>query len=160
MAGIGTPCVVCGMVPTKTVSIQRNVGMILLFRVTTLKKPLCRVHGRKVTREYLGKTLVFGWWGAISLFVNLFVIASDLKSLGAFRGLPEPTRPAMSPTTPAVAKASLGNVAKVERHGQWLADPYVRHQYRWIVGSEWTDQVCDDGQVFVDPPGWATAGPA
>ena len=38
-----------------------------------------------------------------------------------------------------------------EQSGAWQADPFGRHQYRWWNGSEWTDQVADDGVTSVDP---------
>lgn len=36
--------------------------------------------------------------------------------------------------------------------GQWAADPYGRHQYRWYDGAQWTAQVSDHGVVSQDPP--------
>lgn len=44
-----------------------------------------------------------------------------------------------------------------EQSGSWQPDPYGRHQYRWWDGSEWTDQVSDDGNVTSDPPDGAGA---
>ncbi|HLN16253.1 MAG TPA: DUF2510 domain-containing protein [Acidimicrobiales bacterium] len=34
----------------------------------------------------------------------------------------------------------------------WLTDPSGRHQQRYWSGSEWTDQVTDDGVPGTDPP--------
>ncbi|MGZ6950186.1 MAG: DUF2510 domain-containing protein [Ilumatobacteraceae bacterium] len=53
----------------------------------------------------------------------------------------------MQPTAAAVATAQ----------GEWRPDPYVRHPLRWFTGSEWTDQVSDGVQLFVDPPGWTSS---
>jgi hypothetical protein len=157
MAGMGTPCVVCGMVPTRTVTIRTNVGVLFMFRLSKLEKPLCRIHGPKTARQYLGKTLLLGWWGVLSFWVNIFVVLSDLKVLGAFHGLADPGQPGATPARPVALGTFLKNVPVLPRQGEWRPDPFMRHQFRWIVGSsEWSDQVCDDGQVSVDPPGWVT----
>jgi hypothetical protein len=39
-----------------------------------------------------------------------------------------------------------------EQTGSWQPDPFGRHQYRYWNGSEWTDQVANDGVTAVDPP--------
>jgi hypothetical protein len=154
MAGMGTPCVVCGMVPTRTMPIRRGVGLLVLMRCVTITKPLCKHHGRQIARQYLTKTLMFGWWSVVGLFVNVFMIVSDLKALSAYRDLPDPAQPG---SVEAMAKALRENIQVVTPQGEWHPDPYVRHQYRWLIGTTWTDQVCDDGQLFVDPPGWKTS---
>jgi hypothetical protein len=38
-----------------------------------------------------------------------------------------------------------------EQTGSWQPDPFGRHQYRYWNGSEWTDQVANDGVTSVDP---------
>jgi hypothetical protein len=157
MAGMGTPCVLCGLVPTRTVKIRRNVGLLVLRSGVTFEKPLCKVHGRQVAREYLIKTLLFGWWGLTSFFINLTMVSDDVKAFGAFRDLAEPSAVGSAPAKPMMMpKAFLESIPHVTPHGEWQPDPYVRHQYRWLVQSEWSDQVCDDGRMSVDPPGWAT----
>ena len=37
--------------------------------------------------------------------------------------------------------------------GAWHPDPHGRHQMRWWDGSQWTDQVSDDGTVSTDSDG-------
>lgn len=39
-----------------------------------------------------------------------------------------------------------------EQTGSWQPDPFGRHQYRYWDGTQWTDQVADDGVTSVDPP--------
>jgi polyhydroxyalkanoate synthesis regulator phasin len=41
--------------------------------------------------------------------------------------------------------------------GSWQPDPHGRHQYRYWDGTQWTDQVADDGVSAVDPPDAAGA---
>lgn len=51
----------------------------------------CRDHGMALTRSWLGKTVVQGWWGVISFFVSWFVVASDIAALvKASRDEPKP----------------------------------------------------------------------
>lgn len=108
MSGMGTPCVICGMVPTRTVPIEWNIGMIVTRTCTKLNKQLCRVHGKQIARSYLHKTLIFGWWGCISFFVNMFTVAHNIKAIGNFRDLPEPSQPGVTTTTPGMMdKGSL-----------------------------------------------------
>ena len=38
MAGKSTPCVMCGLVPTRTVEIRWNLGMLFARKVTKLEK--------------------------------------------------------------------------------------------------------------------------
>ncbi len=44
--------------------------------------------------------------------------------------------------------------------GSWQPDPNGRHQYRYWDGSQWTDQVADDGVTSVDPPDPGSTPPA
>lgn len=39
-----------------------------------------------------------------------------------------------------------------DQTGSWQPDPFGRHQYRYWDGSNWSDQVSNDGEVAVDPP--------
>ncbi|HQZ36153.1 MAG TPA: DUF2510 domain-containing protein [Ilumatobacteraceae bacterium] len=41
--------------------------------------------------------------------------------------------------------------------GQWVSDPFRRHQLRYHDGKEWTPNVSDAGVVGVDPPEWRQA---
>lgn len=43
--------------------------------------------------------------------------------------------------------------------GSWQPDPHGRHQYRYWDGTQWTDQVADDGVTSVDPPDADAAAP-
>ncbi|MFP4511906.1 MAG: DUF2510 domain-containing protein [Acidimicrobiales bacterium] len=52
-----------------------------------------------------------------------------------------------------------------EQSGSWQPDPFGRHQYRYWDGSQWSDQVSNDGVLSTDPPsadpgGAASAEPA
>lgn len=83
-------CRVCGRGPARDFVIRRHVGMLLMQRFVKLRAPLCREHGVQLAKQYLGKTLVQGWWGYISFFVNWFVLVTDLVVLSQAKKLPEP----------------------------------------------------------------------
>jgi len=42
---------------------------------------LCREHGRQIVKQWLTKTLVQGWWGIISFFMNIVAVATDIAAL-------------------------------------------------------------------------------
>ena len=91
VVGDDVPCEQCGRTPTRTLPIRRHVGMGILQRAFKVKQPLCRDHGTQLTKQFLGKTLVQGWWGLTSLFVNFWVVARDTAVLVGYRRLAPPT---------------------------------------------------------------------
>ena len=148
-----TPCVVCGRVPTRTESIRRQVGMIVMQRFVKLEQPLCREHGVEVTNTYLRKTLIEGWWGFISFFLNFFTVGNDLVVLFRYRALGEPQpiaggaypspAPAEPPAPPAPAQPGVA--------AGWYPDPSGRFEHRWRDGQNWTSTVATQGQQYHDP---------
>jgi hypothetical protein len=67
-------CQVCGSTSAITVTIRRHVGMIFLQRFVKVHASLCHGCGTRILRQYTARTLVQGWWGYISFFVNWFVL--------------------------------------------------------------------------------------
>ncbi len=133
-------CSICGKIPTRALPIRRHVGMIVLHQFVKVNAPLCRTHGVETTSAFLKKTLVQGWWGLISVFVNAFVVVSDLVVLRRYHGLSAPER--------------RQRVANGESTEDWLYDPFKRFHYRWFGSEGWTDKVATNGFVSSDPPGW------
>jgi hypothetical protein len=84
------PCRICKRRPTAPLVIRRHVGMVLMQRFIKVKAPLCRDCGRKLTADYTKQTLVQGWWGLISFFVNWFCLATNLIAYRRASALPEP----------------------------------------------------------------------
>ncbi|MEZ5408520.1 MAG: DUF2510 domain-containing protein [Acidimicrobiales bacterium] len=157
--------------PTRTESIRRHVGMIVMQRFVKLSQPLCRDHGIEITRTYLRKTLIEGWWGFISFFLNFFTVGNDLVVLSRYRGLgepqplaggarPAPAEPPAPPTaapapaqfapTPAPAPAPAPSPAPAVAAG-WYPDPSGRFEHRWHDGQTWTSTVATQGQQYHDP---------
>jgi len=134
-------CDICGKVPTLTLPIRRHVGMVILQQFIKLQVPLCRTHGVETTRTFLKLTLVQGWWGVVSVFVNMFVVVRDLQVLRRFRGL----------TAPQPGPKDEGGDHFV---GEWRPDHFGRFQVRWFGPDGWTDAVATNGFVSSDPPVW------
>jgi hypothetical protein len=84
-------CQVCGRQPAAEITVRRHVGMIILQRFVRFRGTLCRDHGIVVANDFLRKTLIQGWWGLISFFVNFFAIATDLSALSKAKKLAAPT---------------------------------------------------------------------
>ena len=61
--------------------------MLLLQKLYKANALLCRDHAIPVVKEYLGKTLVQGWWGVISFFVNFVVVGQDAQRPPPVAGL-------------------------------------------------------------------------
>ena len=91
-------CELCGRGPAEEVTLRRQVGMLILMKKYKYKGRLCRDHALEHGREWLKKTLVLGWWGFFSFFVNFYVIATDLAALRKAKKMPPP-----QPPTPVMA---------------------------------------------------------
>ncbi len=149
-----TPCVVCGRVPTRAESVRRHVGMIVMQRFVKLKQPLCKEHGIEITNTYLRKTLIEGWWGFVSFFLNFFTVGNDLVVLFRYRALGEPQplvgAAGLVPPAPAPAPAPAATPPPAAAAG-WYPDPSGRFEHRWHDGQNWTSKVATQGQQHDDP---------
>ncbi len=97
-------CKICGRVPAERFVIRRHVGMIVFQKFFKIDAPMCRDHGMKLSKEFLGKTLYQGWWGIISFFMNIGAVITDVKALGQAKRMPAPgpaPAGAMPPPPPA-----------------------------------------------------------
>lgn len=81
-------CIVCGRRPAALIKVERNVGMILMRTWHTTDGPFCRDHGVANAKRYLLLTLLLGWWGIRSFFINFMAIATDVNALKKAQGLP------------------------------------------------------------------------
>ncbi len=90
---------VCGRIPARTLKLRRHVGMVVLQKFFKVEMPLCNEHGRELAKSWLGKTLVQGWWGVISFFVNFFAVYTDVVALSQASRLGDPVLP--QATTPS-----------------------------------------------------------
>jgi Protein of unknown function (DUF2510) len=84
-------CQVCAAVPAMDVKLREHHGMILIQRFLTHKGRFCRDCGLAKFRVVQKKTLVHGWWGYISFFVNWVNAAQNLVVWRQLRSLGAPT---------------------------------------------------------------------
>lgn len=72
-------CQACGRSePSTTLRFFKNTGMIIMFSWETQGGTLCRSCGLDLFLRMTGHTVVFGWWGMISFFVNWAFLANNL----------------------------------------------------------------------------------
>ncbi len=83
-------CQLCGRGPAQWFTVRRHVGMLFLQKFYKANACLCRDHAEPLIKEYLSKTLAQGWWGIISFFVNISVVAQDLAELRKARKMAPP----------------------------------------------------------------------
>jgi hypothetical protein len=74
-------CTVCGRGPAAEVELHQETGLIIVRLTRKFKGPLCREHAIQASQTYLLKTLAFGWWGLISMFVNVGAVVMDAIAL-------------------------------------------------------------------------------
>ena len=83
-------CQLCGRQPATEIVLRRHVGMILMQKFVRFRGYLCRDHAVQGAKDFLGKTLVQGWWGLISFFVNFYAVYTDLVALSKAKKLAPP----------------------------------------------------------------------
>ncbi len=88
-----TTCELCGHAPAQMTTSRRHLGLIIYGRTTTTERMLCKPHARSLVSSDLGKTLVLGWWGVWSFFINIFVVLGQVSALGSVGKMAEPAAP-------------------------------------------------------------------
>lgn len=82
-----TTCEMCGATPAALVKSRWHLGMIVYGRTTGTEAVLCRAHAGSVVGRDLAKTLLLGWWGTFSFFINLFVVPMQIGALAKARAI-------------------------------------------------------------------------
>jgi len=90
-------CKICGRTPIAQIEIKKQTGLVLARQTTKWSGPVCRDCGLALARQYQSHTLLAGWWGFFSFFLNPFTI---FKNLTAFRRLRPLTTPQGAPLAP------------------------------------------------------------
>jgi len=96
-------CQICRRQPAAEFTIRRHVGMIVVQKFVRFRGYLCRDHGIQASKDFLRKTLVQGWWGIISFFVNFYAVYTDLMALSKANKLGPPVGRPAHPQPPAFA---------------------------------------------------------
>jgi hypothetical protein len=94
--------------------LRRNTGLVLLFRTETFGGRHCRDCGIAKFRDTTNYTLIAGWWGLISFFVNWVFLIANVVSRRKVNAL---TRPVRVPGSPPPLDAGR---ALWKRAGIWV----------------------------------------
>jgi len=104
---VNATCEQCGPSPARLVNIRRHVGLIVYSRATSRQAVLCRNHARSTVAGDLAKPVLLGWWGVLSLLINLVLIPEQVAELAKAGGIGQPVT-ASRRATMAPASASRG----------------------------------------------------
>ena len=93
-------CEICGSQPSARFVIRRHVGMLVFQRFYRVDALLCRAHAMSLSKQFLKRTLVQGWWGITSFFFNIAAVIGDVAVLVRASALeaPIPAMPAAPPS--------------------------------------------------------------
>jgi hypothetical protein len=87
-------CQVCGSVPAKDITLHQSIGMVFLRKTKTFRAHVCRDCGIAFFRRIQSATLLTGWWGILSFFLNLGTIWSNYCERRGLQELGDPRPPA------------------------------------------------------------------
>jgi hypothetical protein len=108
-----TGCMACGREPVAEVLLQSNTGMVFARRWAKVEGRFCRPCGLSLYRKHMNHTLLAGWWGFISFFMNFGAIFKNFKAWRTLTSLSEPpaaeqpVRPPLPPGKPLFQRAGI-----------------------------------------------------
>jgi hypothetical protein len=161
-------CAVCGFSPAIPIRVQQQIGLGFLRWTVEVTGWRCRDCGREAVRLLASRTLITGWWGIISMFLNLASLVEAFTTWRRLRSLLPPMqrdpRVVVRQTSPAPAGRSMwlrpGALAFVVLvgilgvQGTFLVGAATQARYLELVGQclrygrdGWIDDVvgCADG---------------
>jgi hypothetical protein len=74
-------CAVCQSVPIRPFEFKQNIGMLYARQVRTITGGYCRSCALATGRKTQSLTILTGWWGMISFFMNFGIIFSNAMAL-------------------------------------------------------------------------------
>jgi len=83
-------CQACGAVPATRVKFREVTGLVIVFRIQTHDRVLCRSCGTALYRETQDNTLMKGWWGVFAFFVNLWAVFANWRTSTRVAALGQP----------------------------------------------------------------------
>jgi hypothetical protein len=83
-------CEQCGAKPAQLVKSRWHIGLIVYGRTMNRQAVLCRTHGRALVLSDLVKTVLLGWWGVYSFFINLAMIPAQIAELSKIGKIESP----------------------------------------------------------------------
>ena len=119
--------------PTRHVVFYQNIGMVIMRSSKTVDGELCKDCINQVFWKFTLITLVFGWWGMISLIVTpLFLINNIARFVGTMGMKPREIAPAPAPNPSA----------DLTPHARARLTSFVAEIQARIAAGEARDEVC------------------
>jgi hypothetical protein len=112
-------CEYCGSEPARRVHLRRNVGLLFSRRRYGGDVTLCRSCGLALFRQFQNSTMIKGWWGPISFFINIGCILGNAASWIRILNLDEPSR-SSSPLDVPFSRPMPPGPVLFRRAGIWI----------------------------------------
>ncbi len=75
----------CDLDDTAWIAVDQHTGLLLMRLHCEYSALLCRKHGNALFLKATAWTLVFGWWGVISIFITPGTLLKNIHGFGKFR---------------------------------------------------------------------------
>jgi hypothetical protein len=126
-------CELCGSAPAASVVLRQETGKVIWRTRRRVEGTFCRDCGIALFRSTQNRTLVTGWWGVISFFVNMGSILGNAAARWKLRSLAAPSR---NPGVVSSLQSPLDPGRSIfRRAGVWVAVVVFL-----VVGSAIADQ--------------------
>jgi hypothetical protein len=112
-------CELCGSGPAAPAVFRQETGKIIWRTRRRIEGTFCRDCGLSLLRSAQNRTLITGWWGLISFFVNIGSIVGNAAAWWKLRSLSTPRR---DPAVVSYIESPLDPGRSVfRRAGVWVA---------------------------------------
>jgi DnaJ-like protein len=112
-------CELCGSAPAVAVVIRQETGKIIWRTRRRMEGTFCRECGLALFRSMQNRTLITGWWGVLSFFVNIGSVLGNLAAWWKIRSVATPRR---DPAVVSYLQSPLDSGAPLYRRaGVWFA---------------------------------------
>lgn len=89
-AANGIYCRYCGSTPAVHVDLRGHRAFVIFMQFLRRPGPFCRDCGLATSRSMTEQSLILGWWGMLSLFINPFTMLTNISGHKAIAALPAP----------------------------------------------------------------------
>ncbi|MFE6857256.1 hypothetical protein [Nocardia sp. NPDC057668] len=118
-AANGVYCRYCGATPAVHVDLRGHRAFIIFMQFLRSPGPFCRDCGLATSRRLTEQSLILGWWGIMSLFINPITMLINVAAHKRVAELPppipgsprrpmDPGKPLMRRPLPILATAVVG----------------------------------------------------
>ena len=112
-------CELCGSAPALPLVLRQETGKILWRTRRRMEGTFCRDCGLALFRSNQNRTLITGWWGVLSFFVNIGSVLANTAAWAKVRRLDSPRR---DPAVVSYLEAPLEVGSPLYRRaGVWFA---------------------------------------